>query len=448
MKKVFTAVLMLTLCFAAAGFGQAKKWQFLKVFPDTTRTFSTTGVHGLSVDPEGKVWIGGFGASDSVLSGGVQKTVVTVQVFKADGTPASFSPIKMVTIGATTDTLFSAKSIRGMRTGADGNVTFAHLDTYYKINYKTGAGIAKVKPSAASLTAPAFTSANEMFSAHVAGGNPIEIWDANFGPLGVAVASSVNFSRTLEVSKDGNDIYWCGYTGKPITKYHSDLGTLGPYAVVDSFAFGCFVESTSWNKKDGYLYASSGPIDTINYGVIPAPWKPETWYGFNVTTKKAMDSIVWNQSAYRYGYGKLGEPVVGVDLVPRPRAIDFSPTGDTAYIACYNYQKAPVQMFVRVNAASVEPVSNELPGNYTLSQNYPNPFNPSTEIVFALPKAGFTTVKVYDVVGKEVATLVNEELGVGTFKTTLDGSRLSSGTYIYSLTSGSTHISKKMMLVK
>jgi hypothetical protein len=55
---------------------------------------------------------------------------------------------------------------------------------------------------------------------------------------------------------------------------------------------------------------------------------------------------------------------------------------------------------------------------------------------------------VYDVVGKEVATLVNEELGVGTFKTTLDGSRLSSGTYIYSLTSGSTHISKKMMLVK
>ena len=89
-----------------------------------------------------------------------------------------------------------------------------------------------------------------------------------------------------------------------------------------------------------------------------------------------------------------------------------------------------------------------IPDGYALSQNYPNPFNPSTEIEFTLPKAGLTTLKVYDVLGKEVATLVNENLGVGTFKTSLDGSRLSSGTYIYTLSSGDSRISKKMLLVK
>ena len=97
---------------------------------------------------------------------------------------------------------------------------------------------------------------------------------------------------------------------------------------------------------------------------------------------------------------------------------------------------------------SVEQLASGVPDGYALSQNYPNPFNPSTEIVFALPKAGFTTVKVFDMLGKEVATLVEENLGVGTFKTMLDGSRLSSGTYVYSLTSGGTRISKKMMLLK
>lgn len=98
--------------------------------------------------------------------------------------------------------------------------------------------------------------------------------------------------------------------------------------------------------------------------------------------------------------------------------------------------------------SAVQPQPGTSPLSYALSQNYPNPFNPSTEIQFSIPKAGFTTLKVYDMLGKEVATLVNDQLAPGTFKARLDGSGLASGTYVYRLVSGTSVITKKMMLLK
>ena len=66
----------------------------------------------------------------------------------------------------------------------------------------------------------------------------------------------------------------------------------------------------------------------------------------------------------------------------------------------------------------------------------------------SVPKAGFTTLRVFDILGREVATLVNENMNPGTFKVKLDGANLASGTYIYTLTSGEARITKKMMLLK
>ncbi len=85
---------------------------------------------------------------------------------------------------------------------------------------------------------------------------------------------------------------------------------------------------------------------------------------------------------------------------------------------------------------------------FLLGQNYPNPFNPTTIIAFALPAAGFTTLKVYDISGKEVATLVNEYLEAGVVQTQFNASHLSSGVYIYSLRSGSYAATKKLVLTK
>ena len=89
-----------------------------------------------------------------------------------------------------------------------------------------------------------------------------------------------------------------------------------------------------------------------------------------------------------------------------------------------------------------------LPISYRLFQNYPNPFNPSTTIKYSIPKLSFVTIKIYDVLGSEVATLVNEEKPVGTYELNWNAANLPSGVYFYQLKAGSFVQTKKMLLLK
>jgi uncharacterized protein (TIGR02145 family) len=89
-----------------------------------------------------------------------------------------------------------------------------------------------------------------------------------------------------------------------------------------------------------------------------------------------------------------------------------------------------------------------LPVKFTLSQNFPNPFNPSTKINYSVPKIGFVTIKVYDILGREVSTLVNEEKLPGNYEVKFDGSNLSSGVYYYQMRAGQFVETKKLILLK
>ncbi len=97
---------------------------------------------------------------------------------------------------------------------------------------------------------------------------------------------------------------------------------------------------------------------------------------------------------------------------------------------------------------SVQNISSEVPSAYSLSQNYPNPFNPTTNIRYALPKSGMVKLVVFDALGREVETLVNESLQPGTYETTFDGSALNSGVYFYKLTVGDFTETKRMLMIK
>lgn len=88
------------------------------------------------------------------------------------------------------------------------------------------------------------------------------------------------------------------------------------------------------------------------------------------------------------------------------------------------------------------------PAEFNLSQNYPNPFNPSTKINFSLPAGEHVTLKVYDVLGREVTTLLNEEKSAGAYSIDFDGSGLTSGIYFYRINAGSFNQTRSMMLVK
>jgi hypothetical protein len=99
----------------------------------------------------------------------------------------------------------------------------------------------------------------------------------------------------------------------------------------------------------------------------------------------------------------------------------------------------------------ITPVGNEIPGQFSLSQNYPNPFNPTTKIRFSIPvgeSRGRSTLKVYNALGGEIQTLVNEQLSPGIYQVDWNASRFSSGIYFYKLISGNFTETKKMVLMK
>ncbi|MCX6157882.1 MAG: T9SS type A sorting domain-containing protein [Ignavibacteriae bacterium] len=100
------------------------------------------------------------------------------------------------------------------------------------------------------------------------------------------------------------------------------------------------------------------------------------------------------------------------------------------------------------STVSILNISTETPSKYSLSQNYPNPFNPSTVIRFQLSVAGDVSLRVYDVMGREVQTLVIERLQAGTYEVKFDGSMLMSGVYFYKMVTEGFTDTKRMLLIK
>ncbi len=103
---------------------------------------------------------------------------------------------------------------------------------------------------------------------------------------------------------------------------------------------------------------------------------------------------------------------------------------------------------VTTSGVGVEVAQTAIPTVYSLSQNYPNPFNPSTTIEFGLPTASNVTLKVYNMLGEEVASIVNQAMNAGYHTVTFDGSKFTSGMYIYRITAGNFVQVKKMMMLK
>jgi hypothetical protein len=106
-----------------------------------------------------------------------------------------------------------------------------------------------------------------------------------------------------------------------------------------------------------------------------------------------------------------------------------------------------IQKYERLTVG-VEEQDGELPTEFSLSQNYPNPFNPSTRIQYAVPERGSVTLQVFDILGRQVATLVDEVRNAGKHSVRWDAVGLASGVYFYRLTIGGTSIARKALLMK
>ena len=103
---------------------------------------------------------------------------------------------------------------------------------------------------------------------------------------------------------------------------------------------------------------------------------------------------------------------------------------------------------IGLNIVFVKKNLTKIPNEYTLYRNYPNPFNSTTTISYQIPKAGLVTLKIYNALGKEVATAVEEFKPAGRYEFEFDGSALPSGVYFYRIVAGNYTSVKKMILLK
>jgi hypothetical protein len=461
MKKSVALLLAVILCGFSA-YAQKYYWKHMGPWPPPApdTLYNTTEYHGLAVDAWGKVWIANYYAYDSLhvtvwTAGAPKDTVVlvsAVRVHNADGSPASFSPIKFVTVGGVTDTIGGhtlttgrwatwggASRPGGLRESPDRSFVVMSIgNNLYKVNAQTGAGMAVARNIFSNATSNVQVSVGidetgYIYSRLVYPGDPIKIFDSDLNLQGNVTDAVGGYCRAINCSRDGMEVYNGNYTLGYVPKYAYSLDSM-KYLFADTLFKGMAVESMGWQPVKNLFWVSSGSY--LNPPTDPK-WTNSMWYGFSTITAGAapVDSFQWTF----YTPQNANE---------RPRAIAFSGGGDTAYVAVFGGGKAPgIRWYVRT-LVSVEPIANGVPETYALSQNYPNPFNPSTEIQFSIPKAGLTTIRVYTLLGQEVATLVNENLPAGTYKTRLNGASLASGTYIYRLTSGGMAITKKMLLVK
>ncbi len=131
------------------------------------------------------------------------------------------------------------------------------------------------------------------------------------------------------------------------------------------------------------------------------------------------------------------------DDVPQSRGVAAS--GQYVYVA---EKLDGLTVYSNDLVTAVEAQDSGIPREFALDQNFPNPFNPTTQIRFSVPSKGMVTLRVSDLLGREVAMMVRQTLAAGTYVAKFDAASLSSGTYIYTLTAGDFSVSQKMLLLK
>ena len=194
-------------------------------------------------------------------------------------------------------------------------------------------------------------------------------------------------------------------------------------------------------------------VDFSNAGKNPFYWTSTTFSSQTTSDGKAAVYISFGRAmGYMSQFGgwvdvhgagaQRSDPKTGD---PSQYPYGHGPQGDA--IRIYNYVRLVRGGNVTTDVHQDWFGSAIAPDDFVLNQNYPNPFNPSTTISFELPSESFVSLKVYNVLGKEVATLVSEKLVAGRYDVTFNGSQLTSGVYFYRLQAGKyTKINKAMLL--
>jgi hypothetical protein len=199
-------------------------------------------------------------------------------------------------------------------------------------------------------------------------------------------------------------------------------------------------------------------IDSLHFALTYCPWS--SYPDDSLIIRSSTDAGTTYTLLARLGETQLGT-VTGTCTHPfTPAAADWGRRSYVLPIGTNKIQFTAVSGYgdhLYIDSIGLNPCwnyigiakhYNEIPKVFSLSQNYPNPFNPTTKIDFAIPKANMVKLVVYNVLGSEVATMVNENMQAGYHSITFNGLNLASGVYFYKITAGDFTAVKKMLLIK
>jgi Ni,Fe-hydrogenase III small subunit len=193
----------------------------------------------------------------------------------------------------------------------------------------------------------------------------------------------------------------------------------------------------------------NGPMDTVYYRAsIQLQGSLNSWMPIALDTPFPYDpdSSLVLQIGQCGASGVTGYPACQTNIGSIHRVWSVGGCPFTPYSTSDGYV---IHTGININyPTGVSHNNNNIPGTYRLEQNYPNPFNPVTNISYSIPKAGNVKLAVYDVLGREIASLVNEYKTAGNYSVSFNAENLASGVYVYRIESGDFTDVKKMMLVK
>jgi len=303
----------------------------------------------------------------------------------------------------------------------------------------------------ASTTNAALTSVAVNLSGSPANVTNVKLWsstDNSFNALADNQLKSVSFSSSVTFSSISSSISTSGtYYFLTVDLSSSASGSVtATISNENSFSFtgnsmnGTFtsallssatvplpVELTSFTAQQ------SGNMVTLNWATATEVKN----YGFQVERKKEKVESEWEEIGFLQGNGNSNSPK------------SYSFVDKTVSAGRYSYRLKQIDFDGQFEYSPVVDVQVDVPSVFALKQNYPNPFNPNTIIGYQLPSASHVALKIYDILGNEVAVLVNGLQAAGDYELLFNGEKLNSGIYFYKLqTSDGFTATKKLMLVK
>ena len=324
---------------------------------------------------------------------------------------------------------------------------------YFQFNHNTMVGCAWM-PFRIYQADSAYISNNIFYDTYAWGLDSASIKNGGLGnesPAVVVFDSLFQFSeapytwteagRSIVVTN--NAYYWQSSIDSTIAAINDTTKNyIVPPAWMDSHTLAMFADKTSWPSLSASNNVNADPgfsASTVNPMVAGLNMYTVARWNGTIATSPLWRQNVTNPASV---FGSVAKNWAQTQGYPVPENLKYS----ASLTGSDGLPLGDLNWFTGITG--VKQINNGIPATFSLNQNYPNPFNPTTNIKYNITKSGLVTLKIYNILGQEVAVLVDQYQKPGNYKIDFNATNLASGVYLYRLESGDNSLTKKMLLLK